>query len=111
MCRRNGKAVSGLGTLGWEGNKQRLDVLGSAWESETSLLCGFLAPSLPRVDFRAICGVGVEGWGRYLLSFIQEQTFRRAGWLLLAEGWVRTSETVNLGLINYLKVCMGPRLC
>lgn len=44
-----GEKLGGLGTQCWGEAEQRLDVLGSAWESEPSLLCGFLAPSLLRV--------------------------------------------------------------
>lgn len=55
-------------------------------------------------------GLASGPWRGAVLRFVQEQTFRRVGWPLLAEEQVGASVTVNPGLFNFPKLCMGPRL-
>lgn len=62
----------GLGPCGakaWE--KQRFDVLGSTWESETSFSVVFRLPVCSRLAWE-------QEWG-CLWRFVQEQAFRKGG--------------------------------
>lgn len=60
-------------------------------------LLGKVSPSLWSPG--SIPAQGWRGRGGCVWSFFQEQVFRRAGWLVLAEGRVRTSGTGSPGLI------------